>query len=99
MFSIWSYEHLNPHVASRRVAHPLRLRAIAPAKKKNDRIDASKTSDGPRYDFLPECYRAPAAIRESRLYCGSYVPSTRHCGTTPSSEDIVCFRKLVLPAS
>jgi hypothetical protein len=39
------------------------LRAIAAAKKKNDRIDARKSSD---HDFLPECYMAPTAIRQRR---------------------------------
>ena len=42
------------------------LRAIAAAKKKNDRIDAKKICDCLRCDFLPECYMAPTAIRERR---------------------------------
>jgi transposase len=42
------------------------LRAMAAAKKKNDRIDASKSCDCLRCDFLPECYMAPTAIRERR---------------------------------
>ncbi len=42
------------------------LRAIAAAKKKNDRIDANKIADGIRCDFLPECHMAPTEIRERR---------------------------------
>jgi hypothetical protein len=42
------------------------LRAIALAKKKNDRIDANKICDCLRCDFLPECYMASTAIRERR---------------------------------
>jgi transposase len=42
------------------------LRAIAAAKKKNDRIDASKICDCLRCDFLPESYMASTAIRERR---------------------------------
>ena len=42
------------------------LRAIAAAKKKNDRIDANKICDCLRCDFLPECYMAPTEIREQR---------------------------------
>jgi transposase len=42
------------------------LRAIATAKKKNDRIDANKIADAIRCDFLPECYMAPTKIRERR---------------------------------
>jgi transposase len=48
------------------MAHPSMLRAIAAAKKKNDRIDAGKICDCLRCDFLPECYMASTAIRERR---------------------------------
>ncbi len=55
-----------PHAAVLTGAHPLMLRAIAAAKKKNDRIDASKICDCLRCDFLPESYMASTAIRERR---------------------------------
>jgi len=66
MFSGWIYDHRKPHAAALKVAHPLMLRAIAAAKRKNDRIDASKICDCLRCDFLPECYMASTAIRERR---------------------------------
>jgi len=66
MFTSWIYDHLKPHATALKVAHPLMLRAIAAAKKKNDRIDANKICDCLRCDFLPECYMAPTAIRERR---------------------------------
>ena len=66
MFSGWIYDHLKAHAAELKVAHPLMLRAIAAAKKKNDRIDANKICDCLRCDFLPECYMMPTAIRERR---------------------------------
>jgi len=66
VFTSWIYDHLRPHAAGLKVAHPLMLRAIAAAKKKNDRIDASKICDCLRCDFLPECYMASTAIRERR---------------------------------
>ena len=66
MFSGWIYDHLKPNAAVLKVAHPLMLRAIAAAKKKNDRVDANKICDCLRCDFLPESYMAPAAIRERR---------------------------------
>jgi hypothetical protein len=53
MFSGWIYDHLKPHATALKVAHPLMLRAIAAAKKKNDRIDANKICDCLRCDFLP----------------------------------------------
>ena len=49
-----------------KVAHPLMLRAIAAAKKKNDQIDASKIADRLRCDFLPECHMMPATIGDRR---------------------------------
>jgi transposase len=66
MFSGWIYDHLKPHAAGLKVAHPLMLRAIAAAKKKNDRVEANKICDCLRCDFLPESYMAPTAIRERR---------------------------------
>ncbi len=66
IFTGWIYDHLRPHAATVKVAQPLMLRAIAAAKKKNDRIDANKIADGIRCDFLPECYMAPTEIRERR---------------------------------
>lgn len=66
MFTGWIYDHLKPRAAALKVAHPLMLRAIAAAKKKNDRIDANKICDCLRCDFLPECYMASTAIRERR---------------------------------
>jgi transposase len=66
MFTGWIYDHLLPHAAAVKVAHPLMLRAIAAAKKKNDRVDACKIADGLRCDFLPVCYMASTEIRERR---------------------------------
>jgi transposase len=66
MFTGWIYDHLKPHAATLKVAHPLMLRAVAAAKKKNDRIDAGKICDCLRCDFLPERYIASTAIREQR---------------------------------
>jgi transposase len=66
LFTGWIYDHLLPHAAALKVAHPLMLRAIAAAKKKNDRVDANKIADCLRCDFLPECYIASTEIRERR---------------------------------
>src|SRR3984893_1609334 len=66
MFTGWIYDQLLPHAAAVKVAHPLMLRAIAAAKKKTDRIDASKIADCLRCNFLPECYMASTEIRERR---------------------------------
>jgi transposase len=42
------------------------LRAIAAAKKKNDRMDAGKIAECLRCDFLPECHMASTEIRDRR---------------------------------
>ena len=66
IFTGWIYDHLLPHAAQVKVAHPVMLRAIALAKKKNDCLDASKIADCLRCDLLPECHMAPTAIRDRR---------------------------------
>jgi transposase len=66
MFTGWIYDHLLPHAEKVKVAHPLMLRAIAAAKRKNDKIDASKIADCLRCDFLPECYMTSTEIRDRR---------------------------------
>lgn len=66
LFTGWIHDHLEPYAAELQVAHPAMLKAIACAKKKNDRLDAEKICDLARCDLLPGCYMAPAEIRELR---------------------------------
>ena len=66
IFTGWIYDHLLPHAEKVKVAHPVMLRAIAAAKKKNDKIDAGKIADCLRCDFLPECHMASTEIRNRR---------------------------------
>ena len=66
ILSGWVYDHLLPHAEKVKVAHPLMLRAIATAKKKNDKIDAAKIADCLRCDFLPEYHMASTEIRDRR---------------------------------
>src|ERR1035438_3005685 len=70
IFTGWIYDHLVPHAEKVKVAHPLMLRAIAAAKRKNDKIDASKIADCLRCDFLPECYMTSTEIRDRRRTLG-----------------------------
>jgi transposase len=66
LFTGWVYDHLLPHARQVKVAHPAMLKAISAAKRKNDSIDAGTLSDLLRCNLLPECYMAPAEIRELR---------------------------------
>jgi hypothetical protein len=67
----WMKTLPQPWTAALKVAHPLMLRAIAAAKKKNDRIDASKICDCLRCDFLPECYMASTRFASGGARCGT----------------------------
>jgi transposase len=66
IFTGWVYDRVLPHATVVKVAHPVMLRAIAAAKKKNDRIDAGKIADCLRCDFLPECHMATTEVRDRR---------------------------------
>ncbi len=91
IFSGWIYDHLLPHAAQIKVAHPLMLRAIAAAKKKNDQIDANKIADCLRYDFLPVCHMMPAEIRDRRRTL-----RYRHsAGAADGADEEPCLRTLM----
>ena len=68
LFTGWVYDHFKSLNAEQelKVAHPAMVRAITAAKKKSDPIDAGKLADLLRCNLLPECYMAPAPIRELR---------------------------------
>lgn len=57
ILTVWIYDHLLPHTEKVKIAHPLMLRAIAAANKKNDKI-----ADYVRRDSLPECHMASTTI-------------------------------------
>jgi transposase len=75
VFTGWIYDHLQPHAAALKVAHPLMLRAIAAAKKKKDRIDASRFAT----DFLPDSTwpRQRFASGVARCATATYWPDRR----------------------
>jgi transposase len=66
LFSGWIYDTLKPYADQLDIAHPATMKAITAAKKKSDRIDASKIADMVRCNLLPACYVAPPLIRELR---------------------------------
>lgn len=49
-----------------KLAHPLKLKAIATARIKTDTIDSKILADLLRADFIPESYIAPSQIRDIR---------------------------------
>jgi len=66
LFTGWIYDVLKPHALVLRVGHPLRLRAITSAEKKDDPIDAATLADLLRCNLFPDCCVAPPEIRELR---------------------------------
>jgi transposase len=66
LFSGWIFDTLQPYAAKLEMAHPAMIKAIAAAKKKNDRIDARTIADLLRCHLLPSCHVASPEIRELR---------------------------------
>jgi len=64
----WSYMYdvLKPHVDEVVLVHPKQVRAIAAAKVKTDKIDATTLAHLARADLLPTAYAPPLAIRQLR---------------------------------
>ena len=88
MFTGWIYDHLKPHAAALKVAHPLMLRAIAAAKKKNDRIDANKICDCLRCDFLPECYMASDGHSRTAAHAALSQPAGSSDGADENQDQL-----------
>ena len=68
------------------------LKAIACAKKKNDRLDATKISDLLRCNLLPRCYVAPPA-NKSAGSCDFPGSARRNGGTQPRGTNPSAARK------
>jgi len=66
MFSGWIHRYLSGRVEQVDVGHPLKIRAIATSKKKDDSIDAETLSDLRRCNYFPACYMLPADLRDLR---------------------------------
>lgn len=60
------YELLEEHCSHIVLAHPLKTRAIAEARIKTDKIDATLLAHLLRTDLLPTSYIAPREIRDTR---------------------------------
>src|SRR5258707_15644514 len=88
IFTGWIYDHLLPHAEKVKVAHPVMLRAMAGAKKKNDKIDAGKIAGCLRCDFLRECHMASTEIRNRRRR----LPLSQHGGQPAGADEEPCLR-------
>ena len=66
LFSGWIYDVLKPFAGKLEIGNSVMMKAIAAAKKKNDKLDARKIADLVRCNLLPGCYVAPVEMRELR---------------------------------
>ena len=60
------YERIEPYVQEVVLAHPLKVRAIASARIKTDKIDATTLAHLLRADLIPQAYIPPRQIRDWR---------------------------------
>ena len=85
------YDRLQATGHDVRLAHPLKVKVIAQAKVKTDKIDSETLAHLLRADLLPESYVPPRNIRElrdrvhRRAFLGGCVPCSR-TGYTLSSR-------------
>jgi transposase len=62
----WLAELLENYEFEAHVVHPLRRKAIASARLKNDKVDAAILAQLLRADLLPEAWIAPQPVRQLR---------------------------------
>jgi transposase len=62
----WLAELLEDYGFDAHLVHPLRCKAIASARLKNDKVDAAILAQLLRADLLPEAWIAPAEVRQLR---------------------------------
>src|SRR6266851_10498394 len=62
----WLVELLEDYGFGPHLVHPLRCKAIASARLKNDKVDAAILAQQLRADLLPEAWIAPPAVRQLR---------------------------------
>src|SRR5207302_2359644 len=62
----WLVERLEDYGFDPHLVHPLRCKAIASARLKNDKVDAAILGQLLRADLLPEAWIAPPPVRQLR---------------------------------
>jgi transposase len=75
----WLVELLEDYGFVPHLVHPLRCKAIASARLKNDKVDAAILAQLLRADLLPEAWIAPAEVRQLRALLRHRVALVRLC--------------------
>ena len=78
----WLVQLLEDYGFEPHMVHPLRCKAIASARLKNDKVDAAILAQLLRADLLPEAWIAPPQVRQLRRCCGT---GPAWSGSAPSS--------------
>jgi transposase len=73
----WLVELLEGYGFDPHLVHPLRCKAIASARLKNDKVDAEILAQLLRADLLPEAWIAPPAVRQLRALLRNRVQLVR----------------------
>jgi hypothetical protein len=80
----WLADLLEDYGFEAHLVHPLRCKAIASARLKNDKVDAAILAQLLRADLLPEAWIAPAKVRQLRALLRhriAWSASAPSCGT------------------
>jgi transposase len=92
----WLAELLEDYGFEAHPAHPLRCKAIASARLKNDKVDAAILAQLLRADLLPEAWIAPADVRQLRalirhrislVRLGTQLPNRIHAAAADHGYD------------
>jgi hypothetical protein len=75
----WLVELLEDYGFAPHLVHPLRCKAIASARLKNDKVDAATLAQLLRADLLPEARIAPQQVRQLRALLRHRVALVRLC--------------------
>jgi Transposase len=75
----WLVELLEDYGFAPHMVHPLRCKAIASARLKNDKVDAATLAQLLRADLLPEAWIAPGQVRQLRALLRHRVALVRLC--------------------
>ncbi|MFQ5871019.1 MAG: IS110 family transposase, partial [Candidatus Geothermarchaeales archaeon] len=96
-FYEWIYDHLEKMGLEVILAHPYKVRAIAEAKVKTDKVDARTLAHLLRADLLPRSYVPPPEIRRLRSLVGERVHLTRAMTRMKSRIRFELYRRGIRP--
>ena len=95
----WLYELMEAQGVTVKLAHPLRVKLIAEAKIKTDKIDARTLAQMERAGFLPEAYIPPPEVREQREWLRYRIALVHTRAGFKNRVHAVSYTHLTLPTN